>query len=83
MIIRNQSKRRTKKEFYNNYHTLVIDDKKIYKIEEIVRIIKASKDTPIYLHILFDVLMGRCKSEINGIKYTDIDFIHRKLYVQR
>lgn len=27
--------------------------------------------------------MGMRKSEINGIKYTDIDYMHRKLYVQR
>ena len=27
--------------------------------------------------------MGLRKSEINGIKYTDIDYIHRKLYVRR
>ncbi len=70
-------------EFNNNYHTLVIDEKKTYKIEEIVTLIKASKNTPVYLHILFAVLMGMRKSEINGIKYTDIDYMHRKLYVQR
>lgn len=27
--------------------------------------------------------MGMRKSEINGIKYSDIDYMHRKLYVQR
>lgn len=78
-----KTKEEQKKEFYNDYHTLVIDDKKTYKIEEIVKIIKASKNTPIYLHILFASLMGMRKSEINGIKYSDIDYIHRKLYVQR
>ena len=78
-----KTKEEQKEEFTQNYHTLVIDEKKTYKIEEIATIIKASKDTPIYLHILFAVLMGMRKSEINGIKYTDIDYIHRKLYVQR
>ena len=76
-------KQKNKEEFNNNYHTLVIDEKKTYTIEEISILIKASKNTPIYLHILFAALMGMRKSEINGIKYTDIDYLHRKLYVQR
>lgn len=78
-----KTKEEQKEEFSNNYHTLVIDEKKTYKIEELVALIKASKDTPIYLHVLFAALMGMRKSEINGIKYTDIDYMHRKLYVQR
>lgn len=53
--------------------TLVIDEKKTYKIEELVTLIKVSKDISVYSHILFVALMGMCKSEINGIKYTDID----------
>lgn len=78
-----KSKEEQKEEFNNNYHTLVIDEKKTYKIEEIAKIIEASKETPIYMQILFASLMGMRKSEINGIKYTDIDYIHRKLYIQR
>lgn len=74
---------KTKEETYDSYHTLKIDEKKTYNLDEIVKLIKASKNTPIYLQILFAVLMGMRKSEINGIKYTDIDYIHRKLYVQR
>ncbi len=67
----------------DTYHTLVIDERKTFTIEQIVTIIKASKNTPIYLHALFASLMGLRKSEINGIKYTDIDFVHRKLYLER
>ena len=78
-----KNKEEQKEEFSNNYHTLVIDEKKTYTIEEISILIKASKNTPIYLQILFAGLMGMRKSEINGIKYTDIDYLHRKLYVQR
>lgn len=78
-----KTKEEQKEAFNNNYHTLVIDEKKTYKIEEIVTLIKASKDTPVYLHILFAVLMGMRKSEINGVKYSDIDYLHRKLYVKR
>ena len=73
----------TREEFKKNYHTLVINEKNTFKVEEIVKLIKASKETPIYLHVLFAALMGLRKSEINGVKYTDIDYIHRKLYVQR
>ena len=69
-------------EFNNSYHTLVIDEKKTYKNRRNSYPYR-SKDTPVYLHILFAVLMGIQKSEINGIKYTDIDYMHRKLYVQR
>ena len=72
-----------KDDSYKKYHTLIIDEKKTYKIEEIITLIKASRKSPIYLHILFAALMGLRKSEINGIKYSDIDYIHRKLYVQR
>lgn len=78
-----KTKEEQKETFYNNYHTLVIDERKTYKTEEIVTLIKASKNTPIYLHILFATLMGMRKSEINGLKYSDIDYIHRKLYLQR
>lgn len=78
-----KTKEEQKEEFNKTYHTLVIDEKKTYKVEEIAKIIEASKETPIYLHILFASLMGMRKSEINGIKYTDIDYIHRKLYVKR
>lgn len=80
---KNKTKEEQKEEFFSKYHTLVIDEKKTFTIEEIVKLIKSSKETPIYLHVLFAALMGMRKSEINGIKYSDIDYIHRKLYVQR
>lgn len=67
----------------DTYHTLIIDERKTFTIEQVVEIIKASQNTPIYLHILFATLMGLRKSEINGLKYSDIDFIHRRLYLER
>lgn len=63
----------------NTYHTLVIDERKTFSVEQVATIIKESRDTPIYMPILFASLMGLRKSEIHGIKYSDIDFIHRKL----
>ena len=68
-------------EFNNKFHTLVINEKKTYTVEQVALLIKESKNTPIYLHILFASLMGLRKSEINGIKYSDIDYINRKLYL--
>lgn len=67
----------------DTYHVLKIDERKTFTIEEVETIIKASKNTPIYLHVLFACLMGLRKSEIIGIKYSDIDYVHRKLYLQR
>lgn len=67
----------------DTYHTLVIDERKTFSVKQVATIIKEGKKTPIYLHILFASLMGLRKSEINGIKYSDIDFIHRRLYLKR
>lgn len=60
-----------------------INIEKTLNITQINTLINASKTTPIYLHILFAVLMGLRKSEINGLKFSDVDFVHRKLSVQR
>ena len=35
------------------------------------------------MQILFAVLMGLRRSEINGLKYSDVDYIHRTLRVER
>ncbi len=40
------------------------------------------KDTPIHMQILFNVLMGLRCSEINAVKYSDVDYINRTLKVQ-
>ncbi len=64
------------------FHTLVIDERKTFTIEQIVLIIKESKNTPIYINILFAALMGLRKSEIIGIKYSNIDFMRRKLKLE-
>lgn len=66
-----------------NSKVLNIDIEKTLSIEQIRLLIDKSKDTPIYLYILFAVLMGLRKQEINGLKYKDIDFVNRKLYLQR
>ena len=65
------------------YKTIRINKNNVLNINQVKLLIEASKNTPIYLHILFAVLMGLRKQEINGLKYDDIDFINRKLYLHR
>ena len=64
-------------------HTRNIDVTKTLSEDEILRLIEASKDTPIYMQVLFNVLMGLRRSEIIGVKYSDVDFIEHKLRVER
>ena len=67
----------------NEYRTIIIDKSKTLSINQCISLIKASKNTPIYLQILFAILTGMRTSEVLGVKYTDVDYINRKLYVQR
>ncbi len=46
-------------------------------------LLEKSKDTPIHMQVLFNVLMGLRRSEINGVKYSDVDYINRTLKVER
>lgn len=57
--------------------------KKTLTVEQILRLIEASKDTPIHMQVLFAVLLGLRRCEINGVKYSDIDYINRTLRVER
>ena len=65
------------------YKTVEIDTNKTLNLDQIYKLIESSKNTEIYMQILFAILMGLRKSEINGIKYGDIDYINRKLKIQR
>ena len=65
------------------YRVLKIDEKKTLTLPQVLRLIEASKETPIHMQILFAVLMGLRRSEINGLKYSDVDYIHRMLRVER
>lgn len=72
-----------KKKNKDTYRTIRIDESKTLNAEQIKILIDKSKGTPIYLQILFAVLMGLRRGEINGLKYSDVDFVHRTLKVQR
>ncbi|MDD3404150.1 MAG: site-specific integrase [Hespellia sp.] len=65
------------------YRIRKIDVKKTLTVEQVILLLEKSKETKIYLHILFAVMMGLRRSEINGVKYSDIDYLHRTLKVQR
>lgn len=67
----------------NKYRILDIDSSKTLTIEQARILLDASKETPIHLQLMFAVLMGMRLSEINGLKYSRIDFINRKLLVKK
>jgi integrase len=72
-----------KNEEEKQYGVLNIDTSKTLTIEQTKILIEASKSTPIYLEILFALLTGLRKSEIHGLKYTDIDWSKKKIYITR
>lgn len=61
------------------YHTRSIDGQKTLTMEQIQILLEASKDTPIHMMVLFNVLMGLRRQEILGLKYSDIDYINRTI----
>ena len=65
------------------YHTRNIDVAKTLNMEQILLLLEASKNTPIHMQVLFNVLMGLRRQEINAVKYLDVDYINRTLAVER
>ena len=65
------------------YHARSIDTQKTLTMEQILILLEASRDTPIHIQVLFNVLMGLRRREINGVKYSDIDYINRTLRLRR
>lgn len=67
----------------SKYKTITIDTTKTLNEEQVRKLIEKSKTSPIHLQVMFAVLMGLRKGEINGLKYSDIDYIHRTLDIGR
>ena len=65
------------------YRFRAIKENKTLNLEQIAILINASENTGIHMQILFASLMGLRRGEINGLKYSDVDFIHQKLHVVR
>lgn len=66
-----------------SYHTRNIDTQKTLTLEQIYVLLEKSKDTPIHMQVLFNVLMGLRRSEIIAVKYSDVDYVNRTLRVER
>lgn len=64
-------------------HVRNVDSSKTLTFKQIMRLIEASKSTPIYIMILLNVLMGLRRSEIIGVKYSDIDYINQTMTIER
>lgn len=65
------------------YHTRNIDMAKTLNMEQISLLLEASRETPIHMQVLFNVMMGLRRQEINAVKYSDVDYISRTLSVER
>ncbi len=65
------------------YHTRAIDTQKTLTMEQVHILLQASRGSRIHMQVLFNVLMGLRRCEINGVKYSDVDYINRTLKVQR
>lgn len=65
------------------YHTRNIDTAKTLNMDQILLLLEKSRDTPIHMQVLFNVLMGLRRQEINAVKYSDVDYINRTLAVER
>lgn len=72
-----------KTENSKEYHTRSIDSAKTLNLEQIKILIQASQQTPIYIAVLFNILMGLRRGEIVGLKYSDVDYVNQELHVQR
>lgn len=65
------------------FKTRNIDMQKTLTMEQIMILLEKSKESPIHMQVLFNVLMGLRRSEINGVKYSDVDYINHTLKVER
>lgn len=65
------------------YRIRNINSQKTLRLDQLYILIEASKRTPIYLQVLFNTLMGLRRSEIIGLKYSDINYVEQTLTVKR
>lgn len=65
------------------YHTLNINQQKTLTKEQLQVLIDKSRNTGVYLYILFASLLGLRKGEIRGLKFSDVDYINSSIHVQR
>ena len=71
------------KEKQKEYRTININSQSTLTVDQLKLLIEKAKESKVYMYVLFAGLMGLRKSEILGLKYSDIDFTRQTLYVQR
>ncbi len=65
------------------YHAIDVNIQHTLTAEQLNLLIDKSRGTKIYLFILFAGLMGLRKSEILGLKHSDVDFQKKTIHIQR
>ena len=65
------------------YRSVDIDSQNTLSIDQLKCLIEISIGTTMYLPILFAGLLGLRKSEILGLKYSDVDYLNRTIHIQR
>ncbi len=65
------------------YRTIRIKKEQTLTVPQLKLLLEKSKDTSIYLYILFGAIMGMRRSEIRGLKYSDIDYVRQTIHITR
>lgn len=65
------------------YKTIDIDSDKTLSEDQLLQLFNHCKESKVYLHVLFAGLLGLRKSEIIGLKYSDINYDDCTIHVQR
>ncbi len=65
------------------YHTIAVDETRTYTLDQVKQLLEASKGSRIHMQLVFALLMGLRRGEINGLKYSDVDYGKRKLCIRR
>lgn len=61
------------------YHSRTINTQKTLTQDQMLLLIQESRNTPIHMQVLFNVMLGLRRREINAVKYSDVDYINRTL----
>lgn len=65
------------------YNALVVKEEKTLTLEQVKTLLVASKKSKIHMQLVFALLMGLRRSEINGLKYSDVDYERHVLRIDR
>lgn len=65
------------------FKEITIDEQKTLTIEQIKILLQVAKKSRIYMQLVLALLMGLRRSEINGLKYADINYEKHTLKIQR